>query len=97
MLREAFTLFDYLDESIEAMTLLLVRFVIALVYLKTDKGRKFIAFMMKLNDQLTKEALALIKSQITFGRKSELEAFADILFVGRICPLIPIIVRSRKP
>lgn len=79
-LREAFMLFDYVDESIEDMRLLLVRCVIAPVYLKTDEGRKFIAFMMGLNDQLAKEALALIKSQIPFGRKSVLEAYADILF-----------------
>lgn len=79
-LREAFTLFDYVDESIEDVRLLLIRCVIAPVYLKTDEGRKFIAFMMGLNDQLSKEAFALIKSQIPFGRKSVLEAYADILF-----------------
>ncbi|ONK75910.1 uncharacterized protein A4U43_C03F21850 [Asparagus officinalis] len=79
-LREAFLLFDYVDESIEDMRLLLVRCVIAPVYLKTDEGRKFIAFMLGLNDQLAKEALALIKSQIPFGRKSVLEAYGDILF-----------------
>lgn len=79
-LREAFLLFDYVDESIEDLKMLLVRCVITPVYLKMDEGRKFVAFALGLNQQLTKEALELLKSQIPFGRKSVLEAFADILF-----------------
>ncbi|WOL15422.1 hypothetical protein Cni_G24203 [Canna indica] len=79
-LREAFLLFDYMDESIEDMRMLLVRCVITPVYLKIEEGRKFVAFMLGLNEQLMKEALTLIKSQIPFGRKSVLEAYADILF-----------------
>lgn len=79
-LREAFLLFDYVDESIEDLKMLLVRCVITPVYLKMDEGRKFVAFVLGLNQQLTKEALELLKSQIPFGRKSVLEAFADILF-----------------
>ncbi|CAL9041201.1 unnamed protein product [Musa banksii] len=79
-LREAFLLFDYVDESIEDMKTLLVRCVITPVYLKMDEGRKFVAFMLGLNGQLMKESLVLMKSQIPFGRKSVLEAYADILF-----------------
>jgi len=33
-----------------------------------------------LSDQLGKELLAMIRSQIPFGRKSMLEAYGDILF-----------------
>lgn len=80
LLREAFLLFDYVDESIEDMRVLLIRCVIAPVYLKTDEGRKFIAFMMGLNERILKESLDLIKSQIVFGRKSVLEAYGEILF-----------------
>lgn len=79
-MREAFMLFDFEDESIEDLKLLLLRSVITPLYLKTDEGRRFIAFMLTLNGKLLKEALALIKSQIPFGRKTVLEAYADILF-----------------
>ncbi|KAI3958927.1 hypothetical protein MKX01_023603 [Papaver californicum] len=79
-LREAFTLFDFEDESIEDLKLLLIRCIITPVYLKTDEGRRFIAFLFGLSGQLLKEALAIIKSQIPFGRKSMLEAYADVLF-----------------
>ncbi|PKA57387.1 hypothetical protein AXF42_Ash013574 [Apostasia shenzhenica] len=79
-LREAFTFFDYEDENIEDLRTLLVRCVITTVYLRTKEGRAFIAFMMGLNGLLLKETLALIRSQIPFGRKSVLESYAVILF-----------------
>lgn len=79
-LREAFTLFDFEDESIEDLKLLLIRCLIAPFYLKMDEGRKFLAFMFGLSRQLVKEVLAMVKSQIPFGRKSMLEAYADIIF-----------------
>ncbi|KAF7130526.1 hypothetical protein RHSIM_Rhsim10G0100700 [Rhododendron simsii] len=81
-IREAFTLFDFDDESIEDLKLLLIRCAIAPLYLKTEDGRKFIAYMFGLSGQLLKEALAMIKSQIPFGRKSMLEAYGEILFRG---------------
>jgi len=81
-LRDAFVLFDFEDESIEDLKLLLVRCVITPLYLKTEDGRKFIAFMFGLSVQLLKESLALIKSQIPFGRKSMLEAYGEIVFRG---------------
>ncbi|KAL0543142.1 hypothetical protein IC582_018230 [Cucumis melo] len=80
MLREAFSLFDYEDESIEDLKLLLVRCVIAPLYLKTEDGRRFVAYTFGLSRQLLKEALAVIRSQIPFGRKSMLEAYGDIVF-----------------
>ncbi|KAA8531575.1 hypothetical protein F0562_006284 [Nyssa sinensis] len=80
VLREAFTLFDFEDESIEDLKLLLIRCLITPLYLKTDDGRRFIAFMFGLSGQLVKEAMAMIRSQISFGRKSMLEAYADIVF-----------------
>ncbi|KAF9621200.1 hypothetical protein IFM89_016694 [Coptis chinensis] len=79
-LREAFTLLDFDDESIDDLKLLLLRCVVDPFYLKMDEGRRFIAFLFRLSGQLVKEALALIRSQIPFGRKSMLEAYADILF-----------------
>lgn len=80
MLREAFALFDFEDESIVDLKLLMIRCVIAPLYLKTDDGRKFISFMFGLSPQLVKEALAMIRSQIPFGRKSVLETYGDIVF-----------------
>ncbi|KAL6961354.1 hypothetical protein U1Q18_039122 [Sarracenia purpurea var. burkii] len=80
VLREAFTSFDFEDESIEDLKLLLIRCLIAPLYLKMEDGRKFIAFMFGLSGQLLREALAMIRSQIPFGRKSMLEAYADIVF-----------------
>ncbi|KAG6728987.1 hypothetical protein I3842_01G004800 [Carya illinoinensis] len=79
-LRDAFNLFDFEDESIEDLKLLLVRCVIAPLYLKTDDGRRFVAFTFGLSNQLLKEVLAMIRSQIPFGRKSMLEAYGEILF-----------------
>ncbi|KAH9619353.1 hypothetical protein KSS87_002876, partial [Heliosperma pusillum] len=82
VLREAFVLFDFEDESIEDLKFLLIRCVITPLYLNTDDGRRFISFLFGLSPQLLKEVLAMIKSQIPFGRKSMLEAYADILFRG---------------
>lgn len=80
MLREAFALFDFEDESIEDLKLLLIRCVISPLYLKTEDGRRFLSFIFGLSDQLGKEVLAMIRSQIPFGRKSMLEAYGDVLF-----------------
>lgn len=80
VLREAFCLFDFEDDSIEDLKFLLVRCVITPLYLKTEDGRRFIAFTFGLSNQLVKEMLAMIRSQIPFGRKSMLEAYGDILF-----------------
>ncbi|KAK6125254.1 hypothetical protein DH2020_040998 [Rehmannia glutinosa] len=79
-IRDAFTLFDFEDESIEDLKNLLIRCVISPLYLKTEEGRKFVAFMFCLSVQLTKELCAMIKSQIPFGRKSMLEAYGEIVF-----------------
>ncbi|KAL0350500.1 UNVERIFIED_CONTAM: Condensin-2 complex subunit G2 [Sesamum radiatum] len=79
-LREAFMLFDFEDESIEDLKHLLIRCVISPLYLKTEEGRKFIAFMFGFSVQLMKEVCAMIKSQIPFGRKSMLEAYGEIFF-----------------
>ncbi|CAI8588978.1 unnamed protein product [Vicia faba] len=80
MLREAFFLLDFEDDSIEDLKLLLNRSVISPLFLKTEDGRKFLSFLFGLSDQLRKELLAMIRSQIPFGRKSMLEAYGDILF-----------------
>ncbi|KAF8017313.1 hypothetical protein BT93_H2486 [Corymbia citriodora subsp. variegata] len=79
-MRDAFGLFDFEDDSIEDLKMLLIRCVISPLYLKTEEGKRFVAFMFGLSRQLLKDALAMIKSQIPFGRKSMLEAYGDILF-----------------
>ncbi|KAM0032324.1 putative armadillo-like helical, condensin-2 complex subunit G2 [Helianthus debilis subsp. tardiflorus] len=79
-LREAFGLFDFEDESIEDLKLLLIRCLISPLFLKMDEGRRFLAFLFGLSRQLVKESLAMVRSQIPFGRKSMLEAYADIVF-----------------
>ncbi|KAL4181568.1 hypothetical protein AMTRI_Chr12g237970 [Amborella trichopoda] len=79
-LKETLTFFDFMDTSIEDLKLLLVRCVITPLYLKTEEGRKFIAFLFGLNIQLLKEILAMIRSQIPFGRKSMLEGYGEIVF-----------------
>ncbi|KAE8675627.1 hypothetical protein F3Y22_tig00111650pilonHSYRG00052 [Hibiscus syriacus] len=81
-LREAFNLFDFEDESIEDLKLLLIRCVIEPLYLKTEEGKRFLAFAFGLSLQFLKECLAMIKAQIPFGRKSMLEAYGEILFKG---------------
>lgn len=79
-LREAFACFDFDDESIEDLKRLLLRCFIEPLYLKTDDGKKFLAFLFELDKQLVKEALLMIRSQISTGRKSTLEAYAEIVF-----------------
>ncbi|CAM8878639.1 unnamed protein product [Rhodiola kirilowii] len=79
-LREAFELFDFEDGSIEDLKLLLMRAVITPVYWKSEEGRKFIAFMFGLNGQLMKDAFAMMKAQVPFGKKSMLNACGEILF-----------------
>ncbi|KAL3525602.1 hypothetical protein ACH5RR_013974 [Cinchona calisaya] len=80
-LREAFMLFDFEDEeSIEDLKNLLLHCVILPLYFKTEEGRKFIAYVFGLGGQLVTEALAMIKSQIPFGKKSMLEAYGEIVF-----------------
>ncbi|CAA0841052.1 ARM repeat superfamily protein [Striga hermonthica] len=78
--RDAFMLFDFEDESIEDLKHLLIRCLISPLYLKTEEGRKFVAFLFCLSVRLTKELCAMIKSQIPFGRKSMLEAYGEIVF-----------------
>ncbi|KAF4360167.1 hypothetical protein F8388_000036 [Cannabis sativa] len=60
-LREAFVLFDFVDESIEDLKLLLNRCVIDSLYMKTEEGRRFIPFAFGLSRQMLKEFLALIR------------------------------------
>ncbi|KZV57012.1 hypothetical protein F511_08170 [Dorcoceras hygrometricum] len=79
-LRDAFVLFDFEDSSIEDLKHLLIRCVISPLYLKTEDGQKFIAFLFGLSVQLAKEVFAMIKSQIPYGRKSMVEAYGEIIF-----------------
>ncbi|XP_031478710.1 uncharacterized protein LOC116249662 [Nymphaea colorata] len=82
LLRDAFTLFDFLDDSIEDLKILLLRCVITPIYLRTEEGKKFLSFLFGLNVQLVKEVLAMIRSQIPFGRKSVLESLSEVVFWG---------------
>lgn len=79
-LRETFLLFDFEDESIEDLKHLLMRCMISPLYLKTEEGWKFLSFMFSLSRQLVKEALAMIRSHIPYGKKSILEAYGEIVF-----------------
>lgn len=80
MLREAFALFDFEDESIEDLRMLLMRCVVSPLYVKTEDGQRFVSFAFGLSRQLMKSGLAVVKAQIPFGRKSVLEGFGGILF-----------------
>ncbi|KAK1301088.1 hypothetical protein QJS10_CPB13g00391 [Acorus calamus] len=80
-LRDALPLLDFEDEgSIEDLRLLLVRCFVTPLYIKTDEGRRFLSFALGLNGRLAKEALAIVRSQIPFGRKSVLKAYGDVVF-----------------
>ncbi|XVF59279.1 hypothetical protein PTKIN_Ptkin07bG0262700 [Pterospermum kingtungense] len=81
-LRDAFNFFDFQDESIEDLKLLLIRCVIEPLYLKTEEGKRFVAFTFGFSLQFLKECLAMIKAQVPFGRKSMLEAYGEIVFKG---------------
>ncbi|BAU02255.1 hypothetical protein VIGAN_11174500, partial [Vigna angularis var. angularis] len=54
--------------------------MISPLYLKAEDGRRFLGFVFGLSHQVGKELLAMVRSQIPFGRKSMLEAYGDILF-----------------
>ncbi|KAK1322900.1 hypothetical protein QJS10_CPA02g00288 [Acorus calamus] len=80
-LRDALPLLDFEDEgSIKDLRLLLVRCFVTPLYIKTEEGRRFLAFSLGLNGRLAKEALAVVQSQIPFGRKSVLKAYGDVVF-----------------
>ncbi|XP_010547558.1 PREDICTED: uncharacterized protein LOC104819266 isoform X2 [Tarenaya hassleriana] len=79
-LREGFALFEFEDESIEDLRMLLMRCMVSPLFVKTEEGRRFVAYTLGLSLQLMKAALAVVKAQIPFGRKSVLEGFGDILF-----------------
>lgn len=79
-MRDAFTLFDFVDETIEDLKHLLMRCVLTPAYLRSPDGRRFISFLFNINVQLTKELIVMVRSQIPFGRKSILEAYGEILF-----------------
>ncbi|KAK3007179.1 hypothetical protein RJ639_017343 [Escallonia herrerae] len=70
-LREAFILFDFEDDSIEDLKLLLIRCVISPLYLKTEDKRRFMAFMFGLSRQLVKEVLAMIRLQTPFCQRHD--------------------------
>ncbi|KAH9314617.1 hypothetical protein KI387_023244 [Taxus chinensis] len=80
-MREAFTFFDFTDEeSIHDLKHLLIRCVVTPLYVRTEEGRRFISFLLGLNAQLANDVLAIIRSQIPFGRASILEAYGQILY-----------------
>ncbi|CAM6022437.1 unnamed protein product [Sphagnum balticum] len=79
-LREALTLFDFQDESIEDLKRLLIKVVITPSYLRVTEGCRFIAFLFSLSEQLVKELIVIVKSQIPFSRRSILEAYGEILY-----------------
>ncbi|KAJ7944519.1 Condensin-2 complex subunit G2 [Quillaja saponaria] len=71
---------DFEDETIEDLKLLLIRCLISPLYLKTEYGRRLLAFLFGLSNQIVKDTVAMIPSQIPFGRKSILEAYRDFIF-----------------
>ncbi|KAI5083225.1 hypothetical protein GOP47_0002968 [Adiantum capillus-veneris] len=79
-MREAFVLFDFVDETIEDLKHLLMRCMLTPAYLRSPDGWRFISFLFNINVQLTKELIVMVRSQIPFGRKSILEAYGDIIF-----------------
>nr|KAJ0192177.1 hypothetical protein LSAT_V11C800435620 [Lactuca sativa] len=79
-LREAFMLFDFEDESIYDLKLMLIRCLISPLYLKMGQEIGFLTFLFRLSRQLVKESPAMIRSQIPLWRKSMLEAYVDIVF-----------------
>ncbi|CAN8311424.1 unnamed protein product [Cochlearia groenlandica] len=80
MLRDAFTLFDFEDESIVDLRMLLMRCVVSPFYVKTEDGQKFLSFAFGLSRQMMKSGLAVVKAQIPLGKKSVLEGFGRIVF-----------------
>lgn len=79
-MREAFTFFDFMDDSIDDLKHMLVRCALTPSYLRTEDGRRFLAFLFGLNAQLVKELITIFRSQIPFGRNSVLEAYGEILY-----------------
>jgi hypothetical protein len=57
------------DESIEDLKRLLIKAVITPSYLRVTEGCRFIAFLFSLSEQLVKELIVIVKSQIPFSRR----------------------------
>lgn len=79
-LREALTLFDYDDGSIEDLKRLMLRAAFAPQFLRSGDGRRFLSYLFGLQPALTAELGAIVKNQLPSARRAVLQSYADVLF-----------------
>lgn len=78
--RNAIELFDFEDSSIESLRGLLLRCFIHPSYLKLVDGRRFLAYVMNINEtNMHQLVLGVMKPQILDGTKSVCLAYGDVL------------------
>ena len=78
-MRDALALFDYDDESIGSLKLLLLRCTFAPAFLRAPDGRRFLAGLFCLSSSMVPDLMAIVRNQIPSGRKSLLDAYSDVL------------------
>ncbi|MCO5548609.1 hypothetical protein L7F22_002069 [Adiantum nelumboides] len=93
-MREAFVLFDFIDETIEDLKHLLMRCVLTPSHLRSPDGCRFISFLVNINVQLTKELIVMV----VFYDQEPLALFCSLLTVHANVPLattnLPFVVQQ---
>lgn len=79
-IRDAFSLLDYEDESIQTIQGLLLRCFTDPSFLKIPEGRRFLSFTFALHADLHNLIVGVMKPQLGTGNKSVSQAYGDILY-----------------
>jgi hypothetical protein len=79
-IRDAFSLLDYEDESIQTIQGLLLRCFTDPSFLKIPEGRRFLSFTFSLHADLHNLIVGVMKPQLGTGNKSVAQAYGDILY-----------------
>ncbi|BDA48499.1 Condensin-2 complex subunit G2 [Coccomyxa sp. Obi] len=79
-MRQALSLLDFEDETIDDLKRLLLRAAFSPTFLRCKEGRRYLAHLFTLEPQMVRELGAIIRNQIPSGRKSVLEAYGEILY-----------------
>jgi hypothetical protein len=79
-IRDAFSLLDYEDESIQTIQGLLLRCFTDPSFLKIPEGRRFLSFTFALHADLHNLIVGVMKPQLATGNNSVAQSYGDILY-----------------
>jgi hypothetical protein len=78
-LRESFKLFDFSDDSTDALKQLLMHTFVSPTFLRLGDGQKFLSFLLEYGDQdLIQSAHQIILNQIPHASKTIVRTFGEI-------------------